>query len=48
MVWGYLICGVYMRRTPVGWLPSGVLKCNAAVCYSPTPCRVQYHCRARS
>lgn len=21
MVWGYLICGVYMRRTPVGCLP---------------------------
>ena len=66
MVRGYLIYGVYMRRAPVGWLPSGSLyvwcggmakptgwgglcvKCDAAVCYSPTPCRVQYHRRARS
>ncbi len=43
--------GVYVSGygwTPVGWLPSGVLKCDAAVCYSPTPCRVQYHCRARA
>ena len=35
VVWGYLIYGVYMRRAPVGWLPSAVLICMVWVWQSP-------------
>ncbi len=44
----YLVDGHGLGMTkPTGWGGLGV-KCDAAVCYSPTPCRVQYHRRARS
>ena len=36
------------RESPLGRVLRGAsCTCDAAACYSPTPCRVQYHRRAR-
>ncbi|KAB6881828.1 hypothetical protein GBK43_10960, partial [Bifidobacterium longum] len=36
------------RESPLGRVLQGAsCTCDAAACYSPTPCRVQYHRRAR-
>ena len=40
--------GFGYRESPLGRVLRGAsCTCGAAACYSPTPCRVQYHRRAR-
>ena len=45
---GVLSCWFRVCESPLGRVLRGAsCTCGAAACYSPTPCRVQYHRRAR-